>query len=169
MNNKDENLKELLNKFYAEAEAAKAEEDILRGEQIIADNPAPRPDAQQMRFVKLQVNAELKRTAKTEKLSRWRWALTAAAGIVIAAGLVFVHNYQFRDERPASIAEIPKANVEDSDFSFDDTELELLAADIEAVEDEILALQLGENGTEWISADDIEIELLEINEDFWKG
>jgi hypothetical protein len=167
MNNKDENLKELLNKFYAEAEAAKAKEDILRGEQIISDNPSPQPDEKLISEIKSRVSVELAKQDKRGVRTYLRTALAAAAAILIVSGLIVMYNH--KTVKPTGGPIISQAGIEDSDFTADDAELAVLAADIEALEDEILALRLGGNGTERMNADEIEIELLEINEDFWKG
>jgi hypothetical protein len=45
----------------------------------------------------------------------------------------------------------------------------ILAADVNALADEVLAMQLGENGSEGTSLDELEIEWLETDSDFWKG
>ncbi len=167
MNGKKENLKELLNKFYAEAEAAKAEEDILRGEQIISDNPSPQPDEKLISEIKSRISVELAKQDRRGVRTYLRTALAAAAVILIVSGLIVMYNH--KTVKPAGSPIISQVGIENSDFTADDAELAVLAADIEALEDEILALRLGENGTEWMNADEIEIELLEINEDFWKG
>jgi len=52
----------------------------------------------------------------------------------------------------------------------DDADLASLAAEIEQIESDLLAVQLGENGDNGSgAAAELELELIEINNDFWKG
>ena len=65
---------------------------------------------------------------------------------------------------------MPHSIWESEDVTVDDQSLSVLAAEIEQIESELLAVQSYENGDDL--ADDIEeleMELIEINTDFWKG
>jgi hypothetical protein len=170
MNNKDENLKEFLNKFYAEAEAAKAEQDILRGEQIIADNPAPQPDVRVINDIKARVRSELVGREKREVFTYLRATVTAAAAVLIIGVTVFMIHRAERPSRP-SVAEatISQEIWESEDLMDDDIELAVLAANIDAVEEDVLALRFDDESDEMINLDEVEIEVLEISDDFWKG
>jgi hypothetical protein len=93
--------------------------------------------------------------------------MAAAAVVVIGFGLFLMHSH-----KPAGTGEVTAASGgiwESEDLTVDDASLAILVEDIEAIEDEVVALMLGENGTEGISIDEFEIELLEISGDFWKG
>ena len=167
MNNEQENLRELLSKFYSADEAEQVQEDILRGEQIITGNRAPEPDAELIADIKARVSDKL-----AEREHHWagryaRMAMAAAAVVVIGFGLFLMHSH-----KPVGPGEFPVASGgiwESEDLTVDDASLAILVEDIEAIEDEIAALMLSENGSESISTDEFEIELLEISDDFWKG
>jgi hypothetical protein len=170
MNEKDENLKELLNKFYAEAEAAKVEEDILRGEQIIGDNPPPQPDARLIRDIKARVRTELARREKRAVFTYLRATVTAAAAVLIIGVTLFMIHKTER-QSPPSIAEgiIPQGIWESEDLMNDDVGLAVLAANIDAVEDDMLALRFDEKNDEMMNLDDVEVDVWEISDDLWKG
>ncbi len=170
MNNKNENLKELLNKFFSEAEAARAEEDILRGEQIIADNPAPQPDARVISNIKARVRSELAKREKRGVFTYLRATMTAAAAVLIIGVILFmIHPAEERSLPTVAEGTIPQGIWESEDLMDDDVELAMLAANIDAVEEEVLALRFGDGSDEMINLDEVEIEVLEISEDFWKG
>ncbi len=167
MNNEQENLRDLLSKFYSADEAEQVQEDILRGEQIIGDNRAPEPDAELITDIKARVSDKL-----AEREQHWagryaRIAMAAAAVVAIGFGLFLMHSH-----KPAGTGEVMAASGgiwESEDLTVDDASLAILVEDIEAIEDEIVSLMLGENGSEGTSTDEFEIELLEISGDFWKG
>jgi hypothetical protein len=52
----------------------------------------------------------------------------------------------------------------------EDPKLAAFSAEIEQIESDLLALQLGENGTNGhLELTELEMELIEIDADFWKG
>ena len=167
MNNEQENLRDLLSKFYSADEAEQVQEDIVHGEQIIGDNTAPDPDAELIADIKTCVSDKL-----AEREHHWagryaRIAMAAAAVVAIGFGLFLMHSHT-----PVGPGEVTAASGgiwESEDLTVDDATLAILVEDIEAIKDEIVSLILGENGTEGISVDEFEIELLEISDDFWKG
>ena len=73
-------------------------------------------------------------------------------------------------ERPASGPIIPKAVWESACLADDGEDSATLIAEVEQLENDLLALQFGENGGNGYEAvTELEIELVEINSDFWKG
>lgn len=168
MINREENLRDLLSKFYTEAEAAQAQEDILRGEQIFAQNAAPQPEASVISNIKLRISSELaKRQRRSVGVYIGAGLTAAAAGILIGFGL-FVMEHQ-REGQPVGGEVVSEPIWEVEDFSTDDPQMAILAADVQAVADEVLALRLDENGSEGTGVDELEIEWLEMDSDFWKG
>ena len=151
MNNKEENLRDLLRIFYSESEAAEVEDDILRGERILAENAAPQPEAAAVSNIKLRVSSELAARQRHSVGVYVGAGLTAAAAVLVAVGLFLIQNEHPLQPVGGQVASEAVWEVED--FSTDDAEMAILAADIEAVEDEILALQLGENGSECTNVD----------------
>lgn len=168
MTNKDENLKEILNKFYADAESAKIEEEILRGERIISDNPAPQPDTRLISDIKACVRTELTRREKRTVFTYMR-AAAAAAVLIVGVTVFMTHRGEQQNEPGVAQGTIPQSIWESEDLMDDDVELAMLAASIDAVEDEVLSLRFDEQSDEVINIDEVEIEVMEISDDFWKG
>jgi hypothetical protein len=170
MNNKDENLKELLNRFYTEPESAKIEKDILRGEQIIADNPAPQPDARLISDIKARVKGELARRENQRVFTYLRATVTAAAAVlIIGVTLLMIHRVE-QPSRPNVVqGTIPSGIWESEDLMNDDVGLAVLAANIDAVEDDVLAMRFNDESYEMMNLDDVEADVLEISDDLWKG
>jgi hypothetical protein len=170
MNNKDENLKELFDKFYAEADSAKIEKDILRGEQIIADNPSPQPDARLISDIKARVRTELARREKRRVFTYMRATVTAAAAVLIIGVTLFMIHKTEQSNRPSIVqGTIPQGIWESEDLMNDDVGLAMLAANIDAVEDDVLAMRFDEKSYETMNLDDVEADVLEISDDLWKG
>ena len=183
MNENEENMKELFERFFDSEQAEEIEQDIRKGEQILGQYPAPEPDRELIADIKAEVAAEAVLHRKTKAFRRmvYKTAVVAAAVIIVTAISVRLFESRpyptGRDEKGASVPEkviagavIPESLWESEDLAADDTDLAILTAEIEQIEEEILASGLGENGGN--GGEDItelEIELIAINSDFWKG
>ena len=167
----DENLKELFERFLSTEQAQSGVEDIQKGEQILREHPAPEPDNMLIANIKAEIAMRLpaKRTNVFSKIA-FRAAYAAAAILVISAiSLSLFDNTP--EPGPIQYASIiPTAVWESDDIAADDEDLAVFTAQIEQIEDEVRALQSGEdtgNGDSTIA--ELEMELIEINSDFWKG
>lgn len=160
-----ENLKELFEKFLDPQQARQATEDVRQGEQILSKYPAPVPDEKLVDDIKAKISKTLLHRKPTAfKYTAYR---IAAAAVLIVLTSISVKLF---DEAPAASVRIPAAIWESDDIAADDAELAVLTAEIEQIESELLALQLGDNGGNGSGAvTDLEMELVEINSDFWKG
>ena len=167
MNGEDkENLKELFEKFLNPQQTRQAAEDVRQGEQILGQYPAPVPDKELADNIKAKISETLVRRKSTAfKYTAYKAAAVAAVLIVLTTISV-----KLFDKEPAVGVRIPSAIWESDDIAVDDAELAVLTAEIEQIESEIMALHLGENGGNGSGAiTDLEMELVEINSDFWKG
>lgn len=169
MNDKNkENPEELFEKFLDSQQARQAAEDILEGEQIISQHPAPVPDAKLVADIKVEMSESLHRQ-RARAHRRMVYKLVAAAAVIVLAG-VSVKLYITTRSGPAKTFAMSEVIWESDDITADDVELAVLTAEIEQIESEIMALQLADNGGNGYGAvTDLEIELVEINSDFWKG
>jgi len=168
----EENLKKLFEKFLDSNQAEEAAEDVRKGEQILREHPSPEPDDELVADIKAEIaEVLLRRKADTFKRIAYRAAAVAAMFILVAVISVKLfekgggksHKVQY-----ASI--IPTAIWESDDIASDDTDLAILADEIEEIEGEALTVELGENGANGSSAiAELEMELMEINSNFWKG
>jgi hypothetical protein len=169
---KDENLRELLGKFFGADEAKQAAEDIRRGEEILDEHGAPGPDSELIANIKAEVRVALA-VRKTNAFRRavYKVAAVAAAIIIVAAISVKLSERGNGEAEPVATASIiPAAIWESEDIAADDAELGTFADEIEELEGDVLALGLGENGGNGYEAiEELEVELEEIEGVFWKG
>ena len=163
-----ENLRELFERFVDAGQAKEAAEDIERGEQLLRRWPAPEPRAELLALIKAEMGARLAH----RRSHRLRWFASRAAGIaaaiVIAASVWTGVN---RDAGPGVMGAslIPTAIWEGENIEVDDLRLASLNAEVEGIENEVRALQQDESRSSESAVDEVEMELLEIDGEFWKG
>jgi hypothetical protein len=171
MNSRDnEDLKELFAKFLSDEQAECSVEDIQKGEQILREHPAPEPDSMLLANIKAEIAMRLpSRRASRFSNTVYRIACAAATIMIISAiGLRLFdktpapNNIQYGSIIPAKLWDSP-------DITTDDAELADYAVKIEQLEQELHALQSGESTVNGDSSlTELEMELVAINNDFWK-
>ena len=168
----EENLKDLFEKFFNPEQAERAAEDVRKGEQILGEHPAPKPNDELIAGIKSEI-AEALLHRKATALRRTAYKAVAVAAVFIILAVVSVKLFEEgggEPERLVTASIIPKAVWESEDIAADDADLAVLTAEIEQIEGETMALRLGENGGNGNNAiTELEIELMEIDSDFWKG
>ena len=170
--NNQENLKELFEKFVDSKQAQQAADDIRKGEQMLGEHAAPEPDKELIADIKAQLAASLLHSRTTVfRQTVYRTAVAAAAVIVlVVAGVKLFEKSRGGPESAIAASIVPEAIWESNDVAIDDADLATLIAEIEQMEGRLLALQLGEDGGNGSNpAEELEMELVEINSDFWKG
>jgi hypothetical protein len=100
--------------------------------------------------------------------------MAVAAGFIILAviGVKLFEKNKVEPERVAADSTIPKAVWESECLADDSADSATLIAEVEQIESDLLAVQLGENGGnshETVTELELEMELTDINSDFWKG
>jgi len=169
----EENLKELFEKFLSSEQAAKAAEDVYKAEQILREHPAPEPDDMLIANIKAKIALNLRSLrAKVFTQLVYKTAAIAAAILIVAAiGLnILEKDKDYRSERiiPASI--IPRATWDSDNIAADDVDLVTYTTEIEQIKDELRTLQLGKGNANGDAAlIELEMNLVEIESDFWKG
>jgi len=161
----NEDLKALFETFVGPQHAEDAVDDIRRGDQVLNEYPAPGPGPEVLAQIKAQVRSTLEKRSKRTfgPLSR----KIAAAAAVLIIGVVVSLRFFERKPAPVPPATIPW-DVEN--LRAQDADLAQFSAEIEQIESDLLALQLGENGSNGhADLTELEIELMEISGDFWKG
>jgi hypothetical protein len=169
---KEDNLKELFEKFVGAEQAEMAAEDIRKAEQIFSEYPAPAPEDALIADIKSEIaEAIVPRQVNVFRRTVCKAAVVAAAVIIIAA--ISVKFLDKGNGGPGTVihaAIIPEVLWESPDISADYVELAILTAEIEQIEGEVLTLELGENGGNGSRAvTELEMELIAIDSDFWKG
>lgn len=168
----DENLKKLFEKFVGGEQAKQAVEDIQKGERILRNYPAPEPDRKLITNIKAGIAANLQH--KKEKAFRtivYKTMAVAAAFILVAVISVKLSERNKREtERPAVASTMPKSVWESKCLADDGADSAVLVAEVEQIESDLLAMQSNENGGNgYKDATELEMELSEIDSDFWKG
>jgi hypothetical protein len=167
-----ENLRELFEKFLDVEQAESCVEDIQKAEQILREHPAPEPDDMLIANIKAKIALRLQ-ASRARRIRRIIYEVVSAAAVILfiaAVGLQLLEKDapQNGDFNQASI--IPTELWVSNDITVDDEDLAVFTAQIEQIEDEVTALQSGEdtgNGDSTLT--ELEMELIEINSDFWKG
>jgi hypothetical protein len=163
-----ENLRELFERFVDAGQAKEAAEDIERGEQILRRWPAPEPREELLALIKAEMGARLAHR-RTHHL---RWLASRAAGIaaaIVIAASVWTGVNRDAAPRVMGASLIPTAIWESENIEVDDLQLASLNADVEGIENEVRALQQDESRNSESAVDEVEMELLEIEGEFWKG
>jgi len=167
----NENLKDLFERFLSAEQAERSVEDIQKAEQILHNNPAPEPDSMLIADIKAEIAMRLpaERPSIFMKVA-YRAAYIAAAILIISAISLSLFDKNIKTTEPLQRGSILPAAVWDSDdITTDDAELAIYTMEIEQIEEELRSLKSGEdagNGSSTIS--EIEMELVAINNDFWK-
>jgi len=167
-----ENLKELLEKFFDAEQAASCIEDFQKAEQILREHPAPEPDDMLIANIKAEIAMRLP-ARRAQHLRRRVWE---AAGVAAAIAVLALVSVRLSDQtrRPsgngAYASLIPAALWESTNIAADDADLAVFTTQIEQIRDEVLTLESGRDAGDSDSAiADLEMELIQIGSDFWKG
>lgn len=164
--NSHENLRQLVQKFVPASDAEAFIEDIEKGRLILEQNPAPTPDGRLTGSIKADLARALGRRKRL--LRTWRAAISAAAAVILVVSMLAV---QIFHAGPQHSPPIMSARIwESTDLSADDPQLAVFTEQLDQIENELLALQLGQtaaNGT--FDLTEVEEEFLDINGSFWKG
>ncbi|MHC4323446.1 MAG: hypothetical protein ACYSUX_04140 [Planctomycetota bacterium] len=167
-----ENLRELFEKFFDAEQAESCVEDIQKAEQIFREHPAPEPDDMLIANIKAEIAMRLA-APRAHRFRRIIYEVMGAAAtilIVAAIGLLLFKKGPPNNGDVVYASLIPTEIWDSDDIATDDEDLAVFTAQIEQIEDEVNALQSGEEtGNGDIIITELEMELKEINSDFWKG
>ncbi len=165
-----ENLKELVERFFEAGQVQDCLEDFQKAEQVLREHPAPRPDDMLISNIKAEIAMRL--PARRAKIFRHRVWETASVAAAIAIMVFFGARLSQQPAQPHSLyaSLLPTALWESNNLAADDADLAVFTAEIEQVRSEVLALESGEETADPDSAvTELEMELVEISSDFWKG
>lgn len=168
----DENIKELFERFMTTEQAENSLEDIQKTEQILHEHPAPEPDDMLIANIKAEIAMRLS-AQKTSifRKTAYRIACTAAAILIISAISIKLFDNNEHEKTKTYIGSIIPTRIwESDDITTDDADLANYTIEIQQLEDELLALQSGEDpgSNSYSSVSELEMELVAINNDFWK-
>jgi hypothetical protein len=163
-----ENLAGLFGRFFGVSEAEAAAEEVRAAERILDAYPAPEPDARSIAAIKMQI---ITRLARKRTVSRAiHRSMVAAAAVVVVAIIGLLGRGPTGQSDMDHAAIIPTRIWESDDIASDDLELVYFNAEIERIEAQMRALESGEGeGDSSSTLGEIEIELMQIESEFWKG
>ncbi|MGB8225359.1 MAG: hypothetical protein WCE45_00635 [Sedimentisphaerales bacterium] len=163
---KNENIDELLAKFFSPDQAEQIKNDFAAGDESFEKFPAPNPPPQILAEIKQRIAQQL------ENRNRISWttvlAKTAAvAAIVVIASAVMLLNFSQKDSTQYT------NDNQQASLLQSDTDISAFEAEITQLKNELLAINLGEEtGTNGILTDrveQVELEIIETENAFWKG
>ena len=164
-----ENLTDLFERFVDSERAQEAVDDIERGDDILRRWPAPEPSDELLAQIKERTAARLVHSGHRHL----RWFASRAAGI--AAAFVIIASVWTGLQRNAgpgvasAASLIPTAIWESNNIAADDLRLASFTAEVERIENELKTLLLDESGNDEAAITEAEIELMDIQGEFWKG
>jgi hypothetical protein len=161
-----EDLTELFRLWLDPKEAQAAAEDVRGGEEMLKANPAPLPAPRMLEHIRLQMRS---RSLHRRRMRHFLESVAAVAAIIaIAAGLSW-HNLQRTDSGIGVVAMIPPALWDTDDITSDDVKLAYLNSEVDHLEAQVQAVEDDDSDTGSGALNDVEVELLQIDTDFWKG
>ncbi len=166
----EDNYREFFERFMGPEEAGRAAEEIRRGDELLGEHPAPAPSGELLRSIEAGMRGRLSRR-RWYHLREKPYRLAA-----VAAAIVVLVSFFARMERGGKSSDviyasvIPAALWESADIAAEDADLAAYTAEIEQIEEQIDALEAGdENGNGDSAISELEAELTNISGDFWKG
>ncbi len=169
----EENLKELFERFYDVDKAEQAVEDVEKAEELLRSYPAPEPDDMLIANIKAEIAMRLPvgKAGVFKQIAHKAAPIAAIAAVILVAVSLRLSEKDSGESGRAMYASIiPSAIWDSDDISADDSELAIFTAEVEQIENEVVTLQRGKNdGNGERAVAELEMELTEINSDFWKG
>jgi hypothetical protein len=164
--NKNENIDNLLRKFYSPDQAEEIKNDFASADALFEKFPAPKPSRQTTVKIEQKIVQQLKKRKHTSwKIVLVKTAAVAASVVIISA--VMLLNYNRKDSTPYA------KDKQQASLWQSDTDISTFEAEINQLENELLAINLGEeNGTNGVLTDrveQVELEIIETENTFWKG
>jgi len=162
---KNKNIGELLSKFFPPDHAEQIKNDFASGDALFEKFPAPNPSQQTLTDIKQKITRQL----ENQKRIRWTAVLVktavAAAIITIASAVILLN---FNQKKPNQYTK-----NEHQATLWQNEEISTFDAEIEQLNSELLAINLGEetgaNGILTDRVDQLELEIIETENTFWKG
>jgi hypothetical protein len=164
-----EDIQSLLGRFFSAEEVEAAAEDIRVGEQILQAAPPPAPDRELLDFIKAEIAARLARRRRLALVYR---GVAAAAAVAIVTVIALLGRSPVTLDVPnvAYASIIPAAVWESDDVAAEDLELLYFNSEIQRIETQMRALEAGDDSVVPAgSVEEIEMELMQIETEFWKG
>jgi hypothetical protein len=162
-----EDLTEVFGLWLDRQQARSAAEEVRAAEQMLEAYPAPLPESKMLNQIKLQMQAKALHRRRMGHLIQGVAAV--AAVIMIVVGLSG-HNFRRTSDRPGLASLIPAGLWESDDVAADDVKLAYLSSEVDRLEAQVQGIENSDTDTGGTGAlNEVEMELFQIDTDFWKG
>jgi len=163
-----ENLTELLKRFMDAPAVEAAHKDIQAGERLLDAYAAPAPDAAVLAIIKTRMAASALRRHRIIRLVHG--SVAAAAAVVVLALIGLLGPGSANRSTLSYVAIMPAVLWDSDDIVADDLDLAYFSSEIGLIEAQMQALDADESGVGGSDAsDELEMELMAIQTEFWKG
>jgi len=169
---KSENLRDLFEKFVDSEQAEKAVEEIRKGEEMLSQYRCFGPEKGVIADIKGRIADAVRQREAINVGKRVLYRVSAAAVLILAAaaGVFFFGRGVVERESWVDSSILTEEMWESDDITTEDAGLAILFAELQQIEDEATGLRLNENGLNSSAGlEKLELELMEIKSDFWKG
>ena len=172
MENRKENPEKNFARFVSDQEAKTFAKDIKWADDEFESRPAPEPSDSLLSDINTQVGFAIV-AERAANVRRAFYKVMAVAAVLIFISLIsvkFFNPQKTNTNQLIPIVALSKSIWQSDDIVSDDAHLATLTAEMNDIESQLLALEIGsffEDGTSQI--DDLELELIDIDSDFWKG
>jgi hypothetical protein len=162
-----DDLRELLERFLDPSEAGSMEQDIRAGEQLLGAHPAPQVAPETLAAIKRQITIRLGVShGPSHPLHHY---IGAAAAVIVVALIGFFGRPAQETPGVSYASLIPAAIWESDDIASDDAELAYFRSELRHIETQMQALEAGDGDLGPTgSLDEVELELIRIDTQFWK-
>ena len=168
MTENNENIDELLSRFFDSSQMHEAAEDIRLGEELLESFSAPLPAKAVTDGIKAQIQVHLRTLRKRRVVRSMFYRVAAVAAVLVVLAFAGTRYFTEPGRKATNVANVAYASIWDDESG--DKQLATLTAQVSEIEADMLAIRLGDSGAESSSLlTDLEVEMTEINGDFWKG
>jgi len=165
-----DDLKELFGAFMGPEEARKAADEVRAADEMLRANPAPEASREVLLKIKARGAAELAQRRRVRAWRKYAGEAIAAAAMLIILGGVGLKIFQ---NGPSSIRVeyLSKAVWETNSIVSEDVTLAYISTEIEQLEQQFKTLVSPGEQTDTSTSElyDMEMELIAMETDFWKG
>ncbi len=168
MTENNENIDELLSRFFDSSQMHEAAEDIRLGEELLESFSAPLPAKAVTEGIKAQIQVHLLTLRRRRVVRSMFYRVAAVAAVFIVLAIAGTRYLAEPERKATNVATAAYASIWDDESGPE--QLATLTAQVSEIEADMLAIRLGDSGAESSSLlTDLEVEMTEINGDFWKG
>jgi len=170
MNEKNENLDELLSGFFDEKKSSEARKDILQGDELLHSFAPCEADAAVVDGIKKRISVKLNsRSVRSFRSIGVRIAAVAAVVIFAFLGVRVSNHKQVNISSGINTISLDIWNGDNGYTGNEKTKIATLTEDIDSLENNLGTIRMDESEDDTDLFIDMEIELEDIDDNFWKG